>query len=354
MNPPKGVCTRTELFELTRDDSRLERPRHPQPPRAVSRPDRAREPKGVSFAIPIASASPENGMTAATGLEDLLAGDALVVRRLHQGAREPVPRDRPGASPRNQVARPRRMTRRFPGAPTRSAAPSLSPSAAGSPTLTRGVASTQKLQKPVVDRALHEDPRAASSLAGVAEERRTEPSPAARSRSASPKMTFADLPPSSSVTRLIEPAAPRMTSRPTSVEPVKAILATSGCSTSRWPTTEPGPTTTLRTPSGIPASSASSASRKAESGVSSAGLSTTVFPQASAGPSFQLAMLSGKFQGTISPTTPSASRNVAANAARGRDRLAEMLVDRAGVVVEDLGDHADLAACPGDRLPDVL
>ena len=54
----------------------------------------------------------------------------------------------------------------------------------------------------------------------------------------------------------------------------------------------------------------SSSSRRAESGVSSAGFSTTVFPQASAGPSFQLAMLSGKFQGTIRPTTPSGSRNV--------------------------------------------
>ena len=41
-----------------------------------------------------------------------------------------------------------------------------------------------------------------------------------------------------------------------------------------------------------------------ESGVSSAGFSTTVFPHASAGPSFQLAMFSGKFHGTISPTTP--------------------------------------------------
>ena len=37
---------------------------------------------------------------------------------------------------------------------------------------------------------------------------------------------------------------------------------------------------------------------------------TTVFPQARAGPSFQEAMLSGKFHGTISPTTPSGSRNV--------------------------------------------
>src|SRR5207244_3699030 len=106
---------------------------------------------------------------------------------------------------------------------------------------------------------------------------------AACSRSASAKITFADLPPSSSVTRLIVPAAPCMTLRPTSVEPVKPIFATCGCSTRRCPTTRPGPTTTLTTPSGIPASSASSASRSVESGVSSAGLSTTVFPHASAG-----------------------------------------------------------------------
>src|SRR5205085_1665815 len=82
----------------------------------------------------------------------------------------------------------------------------------------------------------------------------------------------------------IVPAAPCITLRPTSVEPVNPIFATSGCSTSRCPTTRPGPTTTLTTPSGIPASSASSASRSAESGVSSAGLSTTVLPHASARP----------------------------------------------------------------------
>jgi hypothetical protein len=37
-----------------------------------------------------------------------------------------------------------------------------------------------------------------------------------------------------------------------------------------------------------------------------------VLPQASAGPSFQLAMRSGKFQGVMSPTTPSGSWNVIA------------------------------------------
>ena len=133
---------------------------------------------------------------------------------------------------------------------------------------------------------------------------------AAFSRSASAKITFADLPPSSSVTRLIVPAAPRITCWPTSVEPVKPIFATSGCSISRCPTTEPLPEMTLSTPSGMPASSASSASRSEDSGVSSAGFSTTVLPHASAGPSFQDAMFSGKFHGVISPTTPSGSRNV--------------------------------------------
>ena len=77
---------------------------------------------------------------------------------------------------------------------------------------------------------------------------------AAFSRSASAKTTFADLPPSSRVTRLMVPAAPAMIPFPTSVEPVKATLATSGCSTSRFPTLLPGPTTTLTTPSGMPAS----------------------------------------------------------------------------------------------------
>ena len=60
----------------------------------------------------------------------------------------------------------------------------------------------------------------------------------------------------------------------------------------------------------MPASSASCASRIAVIGVSSAGLSTTVLPHASAGPTFQLAMFRGKFQGTINPTTPSGSRKV--------------------------------------------
>ena len=70
--------------------------------------------------------------------------------------------------------------------------------------------------------------------------------------SASANTTLADLPPSSSVTRLIVCAAPAAIERPTSVEPVNATLATSGCSTSRCPQVRPGPATTLTTPSGRP------------------------------------------------------------------------------------------------------
>ena len=50
--------------------------------------------------------------------------------------------------------------------------------------------------------------------------------------------------------------------------------------------------------------------QRAVSGVSPAGLSTTVLPAARAGASFQEAMVRGKFQGTISPTTPSGSWKV--------------------------------------------
>ena len=52
----------------------------------------------------------------------------------------------------------------------------------------------------------------------------------------------------------------------------------------------------------------SSASSSALSGVCSAGFSTTVQPVARAGPSFQAAISSGKFQGMICPTTPTGSR----------------------------------------------
>ena len=67
---------------------------------------------------------------------------------------------------------------------------------------------------------------------------------------------------------------------------------------------------TFKTPSGIPATSASSANRTAVIGVNSAGFNTTVFPAASAAAKPQLAIGIGKFQGTIIPTTPIGSLKV--------------------------------------------
>ena len=63
----------------------------------------------------------------------------------------------------------------------------------------------------------------------------------------------------------------------------------------------------LITPAGTPASSASLPSRSAVSDVSSAGLTTTLHPAASAGANFVHSVASGPFHGVISPTTPTGS-----------------------------------------------
>ncbi len=93
------------------------------------------------------------------------------------------------------------------------------------------------------------------------------------------------------------------------MEPVNATLSTSGCA-ARCAPASPNPVTTFTTPGGSPASVISSPSRSADSGVCSAGLSTTVHPAASAGPSFHAAISSGKFHGMICATTPTGSRRV--------------------------------------------
>jgi hypothetical protein len=80
----------------------------------------------------------------------------------------------------------------------------------------------------------------------------------------------------------------------------EAELAHAAC------TTGPGVSvvTTFTTPSGTPASRRMSTTSSAVSGVSSAGLSTTVQPAASAGPSLRVAMAAGKFHGVINSETP--------------------------------------------------
>ena len=68
------------------------------------------------------------------------------------------------------------------------------------------------------------------------------------------------------------------------------------------------PCTTFSTPGGRPASMNAAASRSPIHGVIGDGLKTTVLPAARAGPILRLAMLSGKFHGVITPTTPTGSR----------------------------------------------
>ena len=116
-----------------------------------------------------------------------------------------------------------------------------------------------------------------------------------------------DFPPSSSDSFLPLPAVAVRMRRPTSVEPVNAILSTSGWATRASPV-RPSPVTMFTTPGGRPSSWHSSAKRSAVSDVNSAGLSTTVFPIANAGAIFQASMRRGKFHGMICPITPTGSR----------------------------------------------
>src|SRR3989304_4571279 len=118
------------------------------------------------------------------------------------------------------------------------------------------------------------------------------------------------LPPSSSDTFFTCPAHWRISSLPTSVEPVKPSLRTIGLEVSSPPiagASSASPVTIERTPGGSPAPSARTATASAESGVCSAGFSTIVQPAASAGADFRVGIAAGKFQGVIPAVTPTAS-----------------------------------------------
>src|SRR6516165_6813675 len=139
----------------------------------------------------------------------------------------------------------------------------------------------------------------------------------AASQSASPKNTFGDLPPNSSVTRFKVSAALFTIILPTAALPVNAILSTPGCATNAAPVISPTPLITFTTPGGSPTSSNQLANSSAVNGVCSAGFSTQQQPAAIAGASFHAAISNGKFQGMICPATPTGSRSVKLNAFAG-------------------------------------
>src|SRR6185437_1010932 len=104
---------------------------------------------------------------------------------------------------------------------------------------------------------------------------------------------------------------------PTSVDPVKPTKRTAGCSHNTLPISEDLPVRMLNTPLGTPAFSANATSASALSGVSLAGLSTTVQPAASAGDTFRVIIEQGKFHGVIAPQKPIGCL-IASNRASGR------------------------------------
>ena len=71
--------------------------------------------------------------------------------------------------------------------------------------------------------------------------------------------------------------------------------------------------TTSTAPAGNPAAATRSANRSAVSGVSSAGLTTAVFPAARAGATLRQSIDSGAFHGTMCALTPTGSGTVYAS-----------------------------------------
>ena len=79
------------------------------------------------------------------------------------------------------------------------------------------------------------------------------------------------------------------------------------------PTVAPDPVTTLTASAGKPASSMISTSFTPDRGVSLAGLRTTAFPAARAGPTLWQTRFRGKLKGVIAATTPQGTRRVKPN-----------------------------------------
>src|SRR2546429_7737656 len=126
---------------------------------------------------------------------------------------------------------------------------------------------------------------------------------AAVDQSPSPSMMTGELLPSPRLTFFLG-ACWRM-DHPTSPDPVKLIMATSGWSTRARPTSDDGPVTTWSQGSGRPHWPTSRSRRaRADSGVWLAGLRTSGQPAARAGATLWATRLRGKVNGVMPPTTP--------------------------------------------------
>src|ERR687891_1016421 len=90
------------------------------------------------------------------------------------------------------------------------------------------------------------------------------------------------------------------------VEPTNDTAVSSGCSSSASTATL-SPCTTLKTPSGTPASLSSSAVQSDADGSFSDGFSTNVLPHASAGAHIHMGTMAGEVDGVMPATAPSGS-----------------------------------------------
>src|SRR5205085_4452346 len=131
---------------------------------------------------------------------------------------------------------------------------------------------------------------------------------AARSRSASGSTTMWFLALPSAWTRLPYRVAVSYTCRATGVEPTNETALTSGCA-SRASTATLSPCTTLKTPSGSPASLHNSASQFDADGSFSLGFKITLLPAAIAIGKNQHGTIAGKLNGLMTATTPSGWRS---------------------------------------------
>jgi hypothetical protein len=108
---------------------------------------------------------------------------------------------------------------------------------------------------------------------------------------------------------------------------VKDSARTRGVSIQGGTTSDDLPVTTLKTPAGTPARSASSASARAENGVSRDGCTTTGQPAAMAAAALRVIMALGKFQGVTRAATPTGSRHTSTSAS-GRWEVTPSMLGR--------------------------
>ena len=306
--PPNGVWTRTELFELT-DSTPAAMPRATRSARAPSRVQiEPGEPVRCVVRDPDRVGLVGEGDHGRDRAEDLLARDTVVVRCLDERAGEPESRPGRNIAPEERLALDERGHRRAVlGGDQR---PHLGRVVGRIANLDAAGRIDEQLDEAVVGRALDEDARAGTAvLARVVEH---------RVRRRCGRLLEIGVGEDHVRGLAAELEGHALDRRRRALHHALADLGRAGEADlgdvrvldETLADDRARPTTTLSTPSGMPASSASSPSRSVVSGVSSAGLITIVFPVASAGPIFQLAMLSGKFQGVIRPTTPSGSRKV--------------------------------------------